>query len=201
MYDELSGLSAGAGLDDFGATNFEEMNRGVTPVFIREPVKNDQKTKAEGRPIFDEMEIVRLFVAGDQYNQVSHPVDDRIKERFAKQYREWKERGTDRHISGTPLRQWPLLTVANVAEFEALNVFNVEGLATLPDSALQRSFGLREWRAKAQAYLEAAKGGAAAAALAEENLAMKDEIASMREEMKRLSAIVEHNDGKSAKAK
>jgi len=190
MYqDEVGTISSHnltLGLD--GSHHFADMNKGITPVFFLEPIQNPQKTAEAGRPICDDMERVRLFVAGDPYNQVVHPVDMGIKERFPEAYRRWKEKNEDMHIEGTPIRQWSLLTPANIAEFEAIKIYSVEGLAQVPDSSLQRCMGLREWREKARAWLATAKDGAAAVKYAEENVRLNDEIAELKRQMGELSS-------------
>jgi hypothetical protein len=58
-----------------------------------------------------------------------------------------------------PLEKWALMDVAMVATLKASNVYTVEQLATLPDSALDTVIrrGGREWRAKALAWLDDAK--------------------------------------------
>jgi hypothetical protein len=173
------------GLD--GGSRLAEMNKGVTPMFSILPVKNDSKSKDAGRPIFDEIEICTLFVAGDQYNRVTHPADSEyIQNRFPEEYRRWKEKHQDRHISGTPLREWPLIGPAHIAEFEALGIFNVEGLAGIPESSIGK-FGLREWRAKAAAWLASAKDGAVVTKLAAENDAMRGEVKELADKVALLS--------------
>ena len=189
----------GPGFGTHGETDFAEMNKGVTPVFMNEPVQNFKKTEAEGRPIFDTMEIVQIFVAGDEFNRVSHPVDDAIRRRFASQYAAWKSKGDSKTVSGTPLKMWPLLTIANVAEFEALNIFDVEGLSNIPDTSLPRMPGLRDWRERAKAWLANAKGGAEASRLAAENAQLKDDVAGLKSEIERISRMVEKGE-KHAKA-
>ena len=202
MFDDIGSpgtANFSIGLD--GASRLAEMNKGVTPLFFIEPVKNEAKSKEAGRPIFDEVEIVRLLVAGDQYNQVTHPADSEyIQQRFPDEYRRWKEKKQERHVSGTPLRQWPLLSSGNVAEFEALNIFNVEGLANIPETSIGKVMGLREWRAKAQAWLATAKDGAEVARIAEENLGLKDQLKELGEQVKALSAQIAQSQADAARA-
>jgi hypothetical protein len=165
------------------------MNQGVTAAFFIEPVINPKKSAEAGRPIADNEERVRLFLAGDQYTQPVHPVDQAIRDRFPEAYRVFKEKG-EMHIEGTPIRQWAALTPANIAEFEAIKIFSVEGLAQIPDSSLQRVMGLREWREKARAYLAVSKDSAAAVKYAEENVRLNDEIGELKRQMAELGAQV-----------
>lgn len=185
MYDDIgfpsqANVTVGLG---FSGERLAEMNKGITPMFFIEPVENAAKTAEEGRPMFDEMECVRLFIAGDPLSQAVNPVDASIKARFPAEYKRWKEDHEDRHISGTPLRAWALLTPSQIKEFEAIGIFNVEGVASIADVNLSRSASLREWREKAIAYLAGAKDGAAITRYAEENLRLRDEIADLKDEM------------------
>lgn len=175
------------GLD--GRSQMAAMNQGITPVFFLEPTLNPKRTAEEGRPIYDDQERVRLFVAGDPYNQVVHPVDQEKRERFPEAYRAFKEK-REMHIEGTPIRQWALLTPANIAEFEAIKIFSVEALAQVPDSSLQRVMGLREWREKAKTWLAVNKDSAAAVKYAEENVRLNDEIGELKRQMAELGAQV-----------
>jgi hypothetical protein len=177
-----------------GGSQLAAMNAGITPVFFLEPTLNPKRTAEEGRPIFEDQERVRLFVAGDPYNQVVHPVDHAMRERFPEAYRAYKEK-REMHIDGTPIRQWALLTPANIAEFEAIKIFSVEALAQVPDSSLQRVMGLREWREKAKTWLAVNKDSAAAVKYAEENVRLNDEIGELKRQMAELGAQVTAMNG------
>ena len=176
------------GLD--GRSQTAAMNEGITPYFFLEPILNPKKTAEAGRPIFEDQERVRIFVAGDLGTQVVHPVDQGIKERFSAAYQAFRDK-KEMHIEGTPIRQWALLTPANVAEFEALKIFSVEALAQVADSSLQKIMGLREWREKAKTWLAVNKDSAAAVKYAEENVRLNDEIAELNRKLVALGAQVD----------
>lgn len=174
-----------------GREKWVEMNKGITPIFFMEPVENPAASAKAGRPIFDEIETVRIFVAGDPHNQITSPVTDHYKERFAEAYAKWKaDREHADQITGTPLRQWPLMTPAKIKEFEALAIFNVEGLAAVADGLLAKHHGLREWRERASAWLKNAEDNSFAVEMSEENRRLKEEIAGLRSEMAELAALV-----------
>ncbi len=183
-------------IDENGHERLAEMNKGVTPLFFSRPAKNDRKSAEAGRPIYDSQEFVRLFVAGDPYNQGEAPVDDRIKERFPDQYDAWVKKKQGLTISGTPLRQWPGLDTVQVAELEALKIFSVEALAQVAETSVQKAQGLRELRARAQAYLEQAKDGSTVLRLAEENQGLKADLAAARQQLDELAAQVRDLAGK-----
>jgi hypothetical protein len=199
MYDDLAApgeanVSVGPGGERIAA-----MNTGITPLFFNQPIKNPSKSKDAGRPIFDNTECCTLLVAGDQYNQITVPVDDSVKARFPEQYQKWADKQEAMTISGTPIKQWNLLTPVQIAEFEAIKIFSVEGLAGIPDSSLQKVQGLREWKAKAAAWLESSKDSAAITRYAEENVALRDSLAAQQtqidELMAQVAALHKHKKG------
>jgi hypothetical protein len=192
--DYMPAASAFATVGDWGQVDYTEMNKGITPLFFVVPVQNQRKTEAEGRPVFDEMEQVKILVAGDQYNQVVRPVDDEVKTRFADAYNRWVANKREKHIDGTPLKMWPLLSIGQIAELESLNIFNVEGLANVADSNLTRMYNGREMRTKAQAWLSAAKDGASVAKLATENEQLRADMAELKEQFQALKARRDHDD-------
>jgi hypothetical protein len=201
MYEELSGVNShNFTINMDGSSQTAEENKGITPVFYREPVLNPSKTAKEGRPIYDDIEVVRIFVAGDPLNQIVKPVDQVMKDRFPAQYAAWRDKQEGMTVSGTPIRQWPLLTPSNIAEFEGLKIFSVEALAAVSDSNVTKSIGLREWRAKAIAWLETNKDSTAAAGYAAENLRLSTEVDGLKTQLKELSDQVMSLSIKKAKA-
>src|SRR5262245_52561655 len=105
----------------------------ITPIFKMMAIKNDLKSRAAGRPIFDDWEMVEIRIAGNKDFPVqpawmfSHWETDpesgeQIKvtyaERFAKQYRQFKERQHQTR-SGTPLDYLTFLTEGKRAELRA----------------------------------------------------------------------------------
>lgn len=186
-----------------GHEHWADMNKGVTPIFFMEPVKNPAKSLEAGRAIYDEIECIRLKVAGDSFNEHVAPVDDTYRERFAEAYAKWKQNPEAEHVVGTPLAHWPVMTRALVMEMRALNIFSVEGLAAVADTNLQKHHGLREWRDKAVAWLESAKGGAFAAELVEKNKNLESQMRDLMESnaamQSRLSELVARLDDEKPK--
>lgn len=142
-------------------------------LFFSEVAVKDERASRVGPPVFYPVHQVRVVVAGSKGNEgpiyeMARKVGDEWKLtrenralRFLKPYEDWKA-GRTTADEGTPLEQWPLMDVAMVAAFKAANVYTVQQLAALPDSALDNAIrrGGREWRAKAQAWLDEAKQAA-----------------------------------------
>lgn len=140
-----------------GEVDYELMNKGITPIFFIEPVLDQKASDEAGCPRYRNAEHVRLMVAGDSLNVPVLPVDDGIKQRFAPQYARWKTNRDDKQIDGTPLKEWPLLTPAQIMEFRGINVFTVEQLSEISDANVTRLYDGRVWRKKATDWLRIAK--------------------------------------------
>src|SRR4249920_2046793 len=96
-------------------------------VFTMQAVKNGFRSEQEGRPIFDDVPHIRIHVPGDKTSVVERPVTDEDKQRFAAQWEKF-QKNMEQAPEGTPLEQWPQLTISQVHEFKALNVLTVEQL-------------------------------------------------------------------------
>lgn len=168
----------------------------VVPIFKIHTQPNEAKSKAAGRPIFDDLEIVEIrFGANKQTvavfpaHEVSGWVDnsDGTREeqtyamRYPDQYRKFKNNEAQT-ISGTPLSELPFLTQAKRYELKALNIHTAEALAALDGAPLKTlGMGGRELKNQAMAYLENAAGSA-------DVTKMAGEIESLKETVRQLLA-------------
>lgn len=177
-----------ADVNGFGQVDYSEMNKGVTPIFYMEPVPDGKASEEAGAPRFREIEMVRIVVAGDMLNIASSPVTEELKERFADQYDRWKAKHAERIVDGTPLREWPALSRTQIMELEAIHIETVEALAAVSDQNVNRIMDGRILRAKADAFLKAAKDGAHTAKLAAENERLRGDMDELRRQFDELSA-------------
>lgn len=146
--------------------------------FYKHAIKNEARTIAEGRPMFDEKVFVSIIIPGDKNTRVEREMRDEDKERFPRAWAAFQNADTV-SLTGTPVEQWPPLSVTQVAELKAMNILTVEHLAELSDSITQKMMGLGQLRTQAQAYIKAAKDGSHAQALATELAKRDDEIARL----------------------
>lgn len=188
--DELGGTLPFATINENGGIDYAAMNKGVTPIFFTEAVADEKATEAAGAVRLRELEMVRIQVAGDMLNVATSPVTAEIKERFAVQYDAWKTKRQDRHIDGTPLKNWPLISALRIAEFEAMGIFSVENLSQVSDTNVSKLADGRVWREKAVAWLQSAKDNGAAAKLGAENERLRSDMEDMRKQLAELSALV-----------
>lgn len=165
-------------------THGEDSNLWVE--FRKEPVKNEMKSESEGRAIFDDVVFIDITFPGDKTKKVVRPVQDSDKERFARQWENFQKGETGDNLTGTRLEEWPLLSRSEIAELKAINIFTVDQLANLPDSALNW-LGARTYRTKAEAWLKTAKDTSVAVKLAHENEVLKGDIEQLKQQIKDLS--------------
>jgi hypothetical protein len=170
------------------AVDPRDPDASLVALFKHHAIQNKAKTAKEGRPIFDDMEIVEIRFPGSRSvfpfpaHAVSHwsidpftgeQVQVTYAERFARQYRQFKEQ-TAQTKSGTPLQHAPFLTEARRAELRALNVYTVEQLAAVDGQELKNlGQGGRELKNAAQEYIAEAK-------VAAPNLQMQAELEALR---------------------
>src|SRR5215471_10261548 len=137
-------------------------------IFYMGILRDEQRSVEEGRPIFNDVEHVRIMIPGDKLNIIDRPARDSDRTRFAKQYMAFRQgHAEEEQISGTRLTEWPLLSRGQCEELRYLNVRTVEQLATLRDDLLAKVPGLTSLKHHAQAWLDKAKDAAATAKMAQ----------------------------------
>jgi glutathione peroxidase-family protein len=174
----------------------------IYPIFKTHTSVNEAKSKAAGRPIYDELEVVVISFAGDKQKVAVFPAHDIDPEatrendnvpttyamRYGKQYRAFKNQ-TTQVASGTPLEELTFLTQARRMELKALNIHTAEALAALDGTPLKQiGPGGRELKNKAQAYIDKATGTADVTAMAAELAALKQQLAERDAAIQHLAA-------------
>ena len=154
-------------------------------VFYMGTLKNDARSEAEGRHIFDDVECVRIIVPGDKNMLIDRPATKDDKRRFAKQYAMFQQGKTEEEqVSGTRLTEWPFLSRAQVEEFRYLGMRTVEQLAEVRDDICARVPGLTTVKKNAQTWLGKAKSSAEAAKITKTLEDQAAEIATLKQVIK-----------------
>ena len=170
----------------------------LVALFKHLAVKNETKTKEEGRPIYDDQEIVEIRMPGSKNvfvfpaTAVSHWSGDEYggdqfrvtyAERFARQYQQFKAQQAQTK-SGTPLAIVTFLTEGKRAELRAQNIYTIEQLAGVDGNELKNlgPFG-RELKNKAEEYITEGKMNAPNLQMASELEAMRAKNAILEEDM------------------
>lgn len=127
-------------------------------------LQNETRTVEEGRPIFDDVECIKIIVPGDKNNVIDRPATKQDRLRFAKQYEGYKAGKTeDTQVGGTPLTEWPFLSRGQVEELKYLGIRTVENIAECRDDITSRVPGMVSLKRNAQVWLGKAKNAAEAA--------------------------------------
>lgn len=136
-----------------------DADRNLAVRFFSQPVKDDMASIQEGRPIFQDTDMVEIRVRGDRNNIVVKPATNEHKARFRGAWEAYRQ-GRDVQQSGTPLLEWPPCTKSMVEELKYLGFHTVEQVAGASDSVCSKFAGLTNLKVRAQAFLEYAKNAA-----------------------------------------
>lgn len=180
----------------------EEKNHAVVPVFRVHSMLNKAASKEAGRPIYKDVEVCEIRMAGNRNTVGVFPAHEIWKwqdtpdgdrepityaQRFSAHYQKFKASGAQA-MSGTPLEELPFLTQGKRLELKALNIHTAEALAELDGQPLKNlGMGGRELKTQAQAYLDNAAKSADVTSLASENEALRQRLADMEAEQARLN--------------
>ena len=163
---------------------FSRANAGddqLLVIFYMGVLPNDGKTVEMGRPIFDDVESVKIIVPGDRNNVVDRPATAQDKQRFRKQYEAFKAgKSEDEQLSGTRLTEWPFLTRGQCEEFRYLGIRTVEQLAEVRDDVCLKVPGLTQLKRNAAIWLDKAKGTAESAKTARLISEQNNQIETMK---------------------
>lgn len=190
--------SGGTGLPDLADPQmFTKQNAGddsLLVVFYMGCIQNEAKTVEQGRPIFDDVECVRIIIPGDKNTINDRPASEPDKKRFAKQYAMFKAGLTeDQQVSGTRLHEWPFLSRGQVEELKYLGIKTVEQLAEVRDDIVSRVPGMTTLKQHAQVWLGKSKDAASAAKtaklIADQNSQIETLQRALKEQGERLDRM------------
>jgi hypothetical protein len=151
--------------------------------------QNPAKTEKEGRPIFDEIEMIEIRNPGSRDN-FHAKVDQRWINEYPQEYKYWKD--TQRTlIEGTPIEQYPKFGRGRIMELKALGILSCEQFMALTDSQIQKSgMGVRNEIKEMTAWMQAAKDSAIVTKQAAEIQRRDDEIADLKRQIGELATMM-----------
>ena len=133
-------------------------------IFYKDVLQDETKSTEAGRPIFVDMDFVRIHVPGDPTNVNIRPASEVDKRRFALQYARYLQGMKEEdQMSGTPLKEWPAVGRAQVEELRYFKILTVEHLADVGDAIKLKMPGLTKLSALARVWLEKSSHTAEAA--------------------------------------
>ena len=193
-----------ASFTDLAFGQAEQNNsHGLYAEFYAHAVQNHAKTLEAGRPIYEDMDYIRIMVPGDKSSIIERPIRMGItpmhdNNRFAREYALYKQ-GSEQQLVGTPLAEWPVISRSQCKELDFFNVKTVEQLADMPDTAVQNFVGVGQLRELAKRFIVQAKEGAPMLQMQSE-LGIRDEqISSMQAQIDELISELGATKGKKKK--
>ena len=161
----------------FDQNREHEGDNRLFAVFYADTEVNAEKSLEAGRPIHDNVDLIKIIVPGQKDSMVSKATFE-YQQRFPKQWAQYKQNASQIG-TGTPLSELAFLTRAQVADLKAINVHTAEQLAGMNDSTSHNLMGFHAIKDRARAYIEAAAGNAPILKLQ----AQIDELAAKNEEL------------------
>jgi len=125
--------------------------------FYSRPILQPTESDKAGRPIYADMDCIRILVPGDKLSQIDRMASDDDKKRFAEHYAKYKA-GRGQEVVGTRLEAVPWMTRSKVEEYRYFNILTVEQLAGASDEVGQKFPGFHGDREKAKKFLDSTEG-------------------------------------------
>ena len=106
-------------------------------------------------------------------------------DQFKKKYEMWKQ-GVDAPLNGTSVKEWPVLSPAEVENFINMSILTIEDVANMTEEAMGRvGMGSRGLRDKAREWLQAKD---LAGNALKENAELRKQVAELTAQVKELLA-------------
>ena len=166
--------------------------------FYKRPVELKNESIAQGRPIFQEFDFIKILVPGDALTEIDTYVSDAHKTRFPIQWANYMNRqGSEESYSGTPLSEWPQVSASQAEELKGIKFHTVESVAHCSDQQLQKigmiaGMSPHNFRERAKTFLNLAEESAGISKREEEITQLKEENAKIKAETEaKLAAMQE----------
>lgn len=161
--------------------------------FYVNAVPHEGKSAEEGRPIYMDVEYIKIVIPGTKNEGANRPVREDDKKRFPRHYAAFKE-GLAEQVIGTPLEELVSIPVSRRAELKAQGIKTVEMLAGVSDTTGPKlGMGWLDNRKVANEYLTAAKERGGLDRVLNENKQLKQDLeilqAQLVEVNKRFQAL------------
>jgi hypothetical protein len=125
--------------------------------FYSRPVLHKVKSDEAQRPVYVDIDHVKIIVPGDKLSIIDRIASDDDKKRFAAHWDKYKS-GKGQDVVGTRLEGVAWMTRSKVEEYKYFGVHTVEQLSEASDSVGQKFPGFFADRDKAKKFLEQTTG-------------------------------------------
>jgi hypothetical protein len=144
------------------------ITKNVDMAYIMQPGSRDQ-VEIGAQAWLDSIKRKMLDASPDAYPQ-------EWVDQFRRKYEMWKE-GLEAPLNGTSVREWPVLSPAQVENFIGTRLLTIEDVAAMTEEAMGRvGMGARELREKARDWL---KGQDVAKDIAKENDELRKQLTDL----------------------
>lgn len=138
------------------AHNTRKMYDGANIEFFMDLILDVRESEAKGRPIYREVESIRVKFPGTDETVVA--VEERHKEHYPDKYKAFKE-GQTQPEEGTALEAWAMISRPIVMELKHFGFRTIEQLAGATDETRRKLGPLGQWIKKAKDYMKAVESG------------------------------------------
>lgn len=186
---------------DFSANRMRGDEDTCIPNFHYQVVQDEQKTAKEGKPVFEEIEMVEIIIPGNDRERPCFRVTQEYIDRWPEPYRRFKEKLEKKMEDGYYLEEWPQITRSMAATLKHHHISTVEQLAKIPDANLMNiGPGILDLKYKAQKFVETMADEAVVQKMAEELKQRDKKIELLEGKLAELGAKLEdYVDSEAAK--
>jgi hypothetical protein len=133
-------------------------DRSLLVKFFTHPQISKVESEAAGRPVYKDVVMVEVIQPGEK-EPVRQLANDFHKIRFARQWENFEKGKAETH-TGTPLELLFLNEPGTILNLNSFNVFTIEQLANITDTAITSIPMGRQLADRAKSYVSTATGGA-----------------------------------------
>ncbi len=125
--------------------------------FYTRPMMKPRQSEEAGRPIYVDVDHIRIMVPGDKLNMIDRVASEDDKTRFAEHWGKYAA-GQAQQTIGTQLESVPFMPRSKVEEYKYFGIHTVEQLSQASDEVGQKFPGFQDDKRKCLKFLEAANG-------------------------------------------
>lgn len=101
--------------------------------FYIQPVLNKNKTKAEGRDIYEDRVYILILCPGQTKTEVRRPMQELDKREYPQAWMDFQAGNKEPQVTGTPI-EYLGLSPSRAKELRAVNIYTVEQMASCADT-------------------------------------------------------------------
>lgn len=180
--------------------------------FVLRAIEDPIATAEKGYQCFRDIDVAILRVPGDKFFEYETEVTPEVQARWLDNldtryridaYKAWKN-GQEAPLNGSPLKEWPVITPAELRQLELMHVFTVEDLAELSEEGMRRfGMGGQKLKQKAQTWIATGADKGKIVQKVEQQdailMTLMSEMAEMRERLAEKDKLLAEKDSKEDK--